>query len=379
MKVLVVDDHASIRRSLRQLIELKDEFEVIGEGTNGLEAVERVDQLCPDIVLMDMNMPVMDGVEATKSIKLRHPQVKVLALTAFADMSLVSSMVRAGASGYLLKGGSASELLESLDAVAQGHAALDKEVTKGVMEDVAELHKKEQERADALAELDRMKSEFVSVVSHELRTPLTSIKGGVATLRSGWNTIDEEIKFEFLDSIAQQCDRLARMVTQILTVSGIQRGGLGLSPTAFSLGYLAQDAVEQAAIRSSGREVVVDIDFDVVAAGDRNRIHEVAVSLIENALAFTAGRVTIRVSELAGEPRLEVIDEGPGLDEETLARLIDNPFTQADSSSTREVGGLGLSIYIARQVLAASGGRLEIDSGPATGSIFTMVLPAKQA
>jgi signal transduction histidine kinase len=374
MKVLLVDDHPSIRRTLRQLIELKDAFQVVGESANGLDAVRRVDELRPDIVLMDMNMPVMDGVEATRTIKIRHPHVRVLALTAFADMSLVSSMVRAGASGYLLKGGSANELLDALDAVARGQAALDKEVTKGVMEDVAELYKKEQERADALAELDRMKSEFVSVVSHELRTPLTSIKGGVATLRSSWSSIPEHVKFEFLDSIAKQCDRLSRMVTQILTVSGIQRGGLGLHPTTFSLTDVAHEALDQLAPKTAERDIVLHT-ADVAATGDRKRIGEVAVALIENALSFTSGRVTIEVTRDHGTPMLHVRDEGPGLDDATLTALLDNPFTQADSSSTREVGGLGLSLYIARQVLAASGGRLEIETAPKSGSKFTMVLP----
>jgi signal transduction histidine kinase len=375
VKVLLVDDHSSIRRSLRQLIELKDEFQVVGEGTNGLEAVERVEELDPDIVLMDMNMPVMNGVEATKKIKSRHPHVKVLALTAFADMSLVSSMVRAGASGYLLKGGSANELLESLDAVAKGQGALDREVTKGVMEDVAELYRKEQERADALAELDRMKSEFVSVVSHELRTPLTSIKAGVVTLRQNWHSIDERVRVEFLDSMRKQCDRLNRMVTQILTVSGIQRGGLGLHATVFSLAQVAEEALEIQESRAQARQIVVDTDPTVEATGDQARITEVASALIENALSFTKGRVTVTVVLDEGEPKLAVADEGPGLDENTLARLLENPFTQADSSTTRAVGGLGVSLYIARQVLAASGGRLEVDTGPDKGSTFTMVLP----
>ncbi|MBA2313230.1 MAG: response regulator transcription factor, partial [Actinobacteria bacterium] len=89
MKILLVDDHDSIRRSIRQLIELKDEFEVVGEGCNGSEAIDQVGALRPDIVLMDMNMPVMDGVQATRVIKQRHPEIQVLALTAFADMSLV--------------------------------------------------------------------------------------------------------------------------------------------------------------------------------------------------------------------------------------------------------------------------------------------------
>src|SRR5918911_41648 len=225
MRVLVVDDHVYVRKSLRQLMELRTGFEVVGEGGNGVEAIDRVDELNPDVVLMDVNMPVMSGVDATKMIKGRHPDVKILALTAFADMSLVSAMVKAGASGYLIKGGPSNELLESLGAVSRGQGALDKEVTRGVMEDMAELYKKEQQRADTLAELDRMKTEFVSVVSHEIRTPVASIKGGIETLRYNWESMGEDVKVEFLGYMSKQCDRLTRMIGQILTVSGIQRGG----------------------------------------------------------------------------------------------------------------------------------------------------------
>ena len=376
MRVLVVDDHASIRRTLRQLLELREGFHIVGEGSNGSEAVRLVEELDPDLVLMDMNMPTMGGVEATRFIKERHPHVKVLALTAFADMSLVSSMVRAGASGYLLKGGSAAELLDALDAVARGRGALDKEVTRGVMDDMAELYRKEQERANALQELDRMKSEFVSVVSHELRTPLTSIKGGVDMLRTNWASIDEEVRREFLDSIATQCDRLSRMVTQILTVSGIQRGGLGLEPAPFSLAHVARSALRALSSRAEGRELRLHIDDGVQATGDRARIEDVAIALIDNALAFTPGRVTVSVLREGGVASLSVADEGPGIQHDELPDLLDAPFTQGDSSSTRRVGGLGVSLYIARQVLSASGGRLEVESSPETGSTFRMVLPA---
>ena len=378
MKVLVVDDSAPVRHQLKQLLQLKTSCEIVGEGTNGEEAVVGVETYKPDVVLMDMNMPVMSGVEATKRIKERHPDVKVLALTAFGDMTLVTAMIQAGASGYLLKGGSSEELIRSLQAIGKGHAALDKEVTRGVMDDMAELLALEQERTALLAELDRMKSEFVSVVSHELRTPITNIKGGVLTLKRGWEMIEEPQKMMFLDSIARQCDRLSQMVHQILTVSGIQRGGLGLKATTFYLDQLARDAIESLAVKTANRELEVDLE-PVRTMGDRDRIKDVAVALIQNALDFTEGRVRVEVTQDESVARLRVIDEGPGIDETTLNTLLNKPFTQGDSSHTRRVGGLGLSLYIARQVLEASDGRLEISTSPEAGSRIAMVLPSPSA
>ncbi|HYP25024.1 MAG TPA: response regulator [Actinomycetota bacterium] len=375
MKVLLVDDHAPIRASLRQLLELRPGYQVVGEGANGREAVAAVDAHEPDVVLMDVNMPVMNGVEATRAIKQRHPDVKVLALTAFGDMSLVSASIKAGASGYLLKGGSAEELLNSLQAVAIGQGALDKEVTRGVMDDVAALYRSEQERADALEELDRMKSEFVSVVSHELRTPLTGIMGGVRTLQGGWAQLDDPTKLELLDKIDRQCDRLTHLVDQILTVSGIQGGGLGLAADRFSLTEVGRAVVASLARSFPGREVAFDGSGDVEVAGDRGRIVEAALALVENALEHTGGRVRVTVTAAGDCARLEIADEGPGIAAALLDRLLTQPFEQGDSSSTRRVGGLGLSIYIARRVLEASGGSLVAVSSPGAGSTFTMVVP----
>jgi signal transduction histidine kinase len=375
MKVLLVDDHAPIRRGLRQLLELKTDYEIVGEGANGMEAITQVDHLIPDIVLMDMNMPVMNGVEATRAIKERHPEVKVLALTAFGEMPLVAAMVKAGAAGYLLKGGPPQELIESMEAVARGQGALDREVTRGVMDDAAQLYQKEQERTARLAELDRMKSEFVSVVSHELRTPLTTIKGSASTLRRGWESVDEKVRLEFLDSITAQCDRLTTMIEKILVVSGIQRGGLGLQQTIFSLPVVANEAAALARNSTSAeREIKLELE-ETLASGDRKRVREAAHSLIENALNFTTGKVTVRVFVDKGIPRLQVEDEGPGIPKTKLKFLLKKPFIQGDSSLTRSVGGLGLSLYIARQVLESSGGWLDVQTGPDRGSVFTMALP----
>ena len=374
MKLLLVDDQLPIRRSLRQLLELSGEFQVIGEGTNGAEAVDLVEVLKPDIVLMDVQMPVMNGIEATRMIKERHPDVEVLALTAFGDMGNVSSMVKAGAAGYLLKGGRAEELLESLRAVGEGRGAIDKELSRGVLTDMAKLYRNEQERAEALAELDRMKREFISVVSHELRTPLTFIKGGVNTVQKNWDRISEEQKLEFLESISERCDVLHRMVDQILTVSGLQRGGLGLKPTVFSLGRIAKDVCDDFQEQIQRREIHLQLE-DVQACGDEQRVKGVVYELVRNALQHTKEDVYVEVDSGERFARLRVIDDGPGIEPATVRRLLEEPFSQVDTSNTREQGGLGLSLYTAKQVLLACGGRLEVETGPDRGSTFTALLP----
>ena len=377
VRVLLVDDHAPIRKSLRQLLELRGNYEIVGEGSNGAEAVEQVEELSPDVVLMDMNMPVMNGAEATRVIKERHPDIEVLALTAFADMALVSAMVKAGASGYLIKGGSGEELMESLNAVTRGLGALDKEVTRGVIEDMADLYHREQDRADALAELDRIKREFISVVSHELRTPVTTIRGGATTLRKGWGAIDDDTKLEFLDSMERQCEKLTSIIDQILTVSGLQRGGLGLEPAVFDTTELVAEALKAMADKVEGRTIHTDLR-GTTASGDRGRLLQVLTSLIDNAVNFTTGRIVVSTGDTGDEPFISVDDEGPGLSPETLHRLVNQPFSQADASSTRKIGGLGLSLYIARRVLEASGGRFEVSTSPHSGSTFTMVLAGPQ-
>ena len=374
MRVLIVDDNVHVRGGLRQLLDFQEHIQVVGECANGREAVSAVDRLLPDVVVMDMRMPEMTGAEATAVIKLDHPEVKVLALTAFGEPELVSEMVKAGADGYLLKGGSADELLRSLDAVHAGEAALGREVTRGVMQNLAQLYREEQERARSLVDLDRMKTEFVSVVSHELRTPLTTISGGVTTLQYKWNELDETTKLELLGSMSNQCERLSLMIDKILTVSGIQRGGLGLEATDFSLTTVAREALVLLDYKTEPGRVTFTGD-DVMVSGDQDRIREAALSLVDNALSFTEGKVDVEVTSGPRMARLIVRDTGPGLDADTIDTLLNKPFTQGDSSSTRLVGGLGLSLFIARQVLEASGGRLDVETSPEAGSTFTMALP----
>ena len=372
VRVLVVDDDHQVRRMLRRLLERHPDFDVVGVSASGEAGVALADELRPDVVLMDMEMPGMTGAEATAAIKASHPSTKVVALSGRGDEEIVGEMIRSGASGYLLKGSDAQDLVESLLAVAQGQGALAREVTTHVLEDLAELYKHEQERADALADLDRMKREFMNVVSHELKTPLTSIKGGLSTLQNRWDAMDDELKMSFVDMMEKQAERLSRMIRQILTVSGIQRGSFESLTETFPLLEAAQEAIAE--VGDKDRISVVGDGGGVQA--DRGQLVEVIRSLVENAVRFTPGTVTVEIGEDGDDAYVRVRDEGPGMDPALLGRMMEQPFMQADSSATRAAGGLGLSVYVACQVIDALGGRLEASTDPATGSVFTAVLPS---
>jgi two-component system, NarL family, response regulator LiaR len=125
IRVLLVDDHVVVRRGLRLVFDLEDDLEVVGEAGDGREALVQVAALTPDVVVMDLLMPIMDGVEATRAIRTRFPDVEVVALTSVLEDRLVVDVVEAGAAGYLLKETRPDELFEAVRAAARGEVRLD--------------------------------------------------------------------------------------------------------------------------------------------------------------------------------------------------------------------------------------------------------------
>jgi DNA-binding NarL/FixJ family response regulator len=135
IKVLLVDDHTLLRQGLRALLENYEDIEVIGDAQTGEEALTRVRELVPDVVLMDIAMPGMNGLEATRKIRELYPQVRVLILTQLEDRHLVLSLLQAGASGYVLKRALGSDVATAIRAVYQGGTFLDQDVTMRVVDE----------------------------------------------------------------------------------------------------------------------------------------------------------------------------------------------------------------------------------------------------
>lgn len=133
IKILLVDDHAVVRQGLRMFIEIQKDMEVVGEGTNGIEAVELAVRLRPDIILLDLLMPQLDGIEATRQILTRMPHARVLILTSFGEDDKVFPAIRAGAQGYLLKDIQPAELIQALRDCHLGKAQLHPDIARRLM------------------------------------------------------------------------------------------------------------------------------------------------------------------------------------------------------------------------------------------------------
>jgi DNA-binding NarL/FixJ family response regulator len=123
-KVLIADDHALVREGIVAYLKLCDDIEVVGEASDGLEAIEKTKKLRPDIIIMDINMPKLGGLEATVEIKKLYPDIKVLVLTQYEDREYISRFLKAGVSGYLLKKAVGSDLITALKTIIRGELYL---------------------------------------------------------------------------------------------------------------------------------------------------------------------------------------------------------------------------------------------------------------
>jgi DNA-binding NarL/FixJ family response regulator len=169
IRVLLVDDQTLIRQGIRLLLEIEPDIQVVGQAANGRAALEQVETLHPDVVLMDVRMPEMDGVAATRALSAQHPEVKVIILTTFEDDETVFEGLKAGARGYLLKDISSDEMAQAVRKVAGGEALIEARLTRKVLAEFSRL---------ALA-TDRQSAPKTESNLEALPVPLTEREGDV--------------------------------------------------------------------------------------------------------------------------------------------------------------------------------------------------------
>lgn len=154
-RLMIVDDHEVLRMGLRAALDVESDFTVVAEAANGQEAIDKARVHHPDIVLMDVRMDGMGGIEACREIRNEFPETRVLMLTSFAEEETVVAAILAGAAGYVLKNVARPRLLEALRAVARGETLLDSKVTKAVLEKLVAAKDKPEDTGDDLTPRER--------------------------------------------------------------------------------------------------------------------------------------------------------------------------------------------------------------------------------
>jgi signal transduction histidine kinase len=364
VRVLVVDDNAGFRESLVSLLDT-GELHVVGQAANGEDALALVVSAEPDVVLMDVRMPTMGGVETTRRLKAMRPHIGVVALTGNEDQRAVRDMLVAGASGYVLKDSDGDEILHAVRQAAVGGGVISPEVTPTVIEELTEALERERRRTrqleiaqQALLERAARRHELVSRLGHELRTPVTVILGMATTLKKGTAPIDQ--RAEILDTLVDRAESLSRLV---------QRFEAAVEAGLTEWADVTQVAREVAEVFP--RVVVDAAPGPAMATLNRTAARRILEELVENALAFSSSDtpVTINVRVCGHGPEVRIIDRGRGVAQDTLARIFD-PLEQGEDLNTRHHQGVGLGLTLARMSARAMDGEVSLEETGPDGSTF---------
>ena len=139
IRVLIADDHQVVREGLSAILNAKEDIEVIAEARDGVEAVEKAKEFKPDVILMDISMPRMNGVEATRRIKLEQPQIGIVVLTMYEEEEYIFDLVKAGATGYMLKNSDSSQIIKAIRSTYQGESMLQPSVATKILSEFSHL------------------------------------------------------------------------------------------------------------------------------------------------------------------------------------------------------------------------------------------------
>jgi signal transduction histidine kinase len=369
IRVLVVDDNAGFRESLLSLLDT-DGLSVIGEAESGIRALELVPELRPDVVLMDVRMPFMDGIEATRRLKERFPGVGVVALSGHEDQGVVREMLVAGASGYVLKDSDGDEILHAVQKAAEGGAVLSADVTPRVIDELTEALERERRRAreleaaqEALIERAARRHDLVARLSHELRTPVTVILGVAQTLASG--KVPTELQTDLLQRLVARAEALSRLCERFeLTVDAALTEQVDVADVAREV------ASGQLRVRVSAEEGLPKAHLNKTVAG------RVLVELVDNALRFSpeASPVDISVTRVDDHIEVRVTDGGAGISDHEWERIF-GPLEQLEELNVRVHQGTGMGLALARTAARAMDGDVVLESSGPHGSTFLWTIP----
>ncbi len=400
MKILVVDDKINDRKILFELLNAQG-YEVAG-ASNGFEALEKIRESKPDLVISDIMMPEMDGFGLCRELKRNVETIKIpiiLYSSSFTDPEDEKLVMEEGAAAYIRKPFETQPFLGIIREVITGCqtgkisqpmpeildekeylSLYSRRLMKKLENKVVELENANKKLEAALSELetiDRLKDNILSNVTHELRTPLTHALGYVELAIS---ETDETKKKEYSRRSRDALLRENEVITHLVEAAYADKGLLKPVIVTMNVGNITKETIQALSPNAQAHVIQVssEVEDNLFAKGDVNQIKHVLENLLDNAIKFNrkGGKVEISACRDDGMVKVCVTDTGIGIPEEKMGKLFDKMY-QVDSETTRKFGGIGIGLSIAKYIVEAHGGRIWVESNYGEGSIFTFILPLK--
>lgn len=358
VRIVIVDDTPEIRLLLRKWIGRLDAFVVVAEAADGRAGVDAVREHEPDIVLLDLAMPVMDGLEALPLIREAAPHSKVIVLSAFESSSMSRVALERGAVAYIQKGTPMSEMSRILHDVA----GTDETAPPAADAPTAQSSSNE-------AELARIYS-ALSVAAHELRGPAGVIHALAECLSAQLTSASPGSNEELLEAIRSQCLVIEQVTADLVVTTKARHSELAVEPRAVEVLPALRLAVAAVAGRA---DVLITAPVGLFAYADEVRLQQMLGNLLSNAIKYGAPPVRIVAQRGPGQVEFRVIDAGQGVPESFRAQLF-HPFARAGGRSS---SGTGLGLFVVRMLAERHGGRawFETTNG---GCAFCFTLPAAE-